>query len=99
MKTLGTIKANNPALHGGKNAADYQRLTTNDNSKIYAIERSKDDKKVFYIANLSKKPIDVKVEGLNGEYRDLMSGATVDIKEGEATEMGSYAYLLLEPVN
>ncbi|KQC31993.1 alpha-amlyase [Nonlabens sp. YIK11] len=96
MEKLGEIKVNNPALHGGKNAADYKRLET-QNENVYAIQRSKDGKKVFYIANLSGNPTKMSVTGMNGSFRDLMSGATVNLNEGEATAMSPYAYMLLEP--
>ncbi len=96
MKKLGELKANNPALHGGKDAADYKRLTT-ENANVYAIERSKDGNSIYYIANLYKSDTKISVNGLNGSYRDLMSGATVELNEGEAMDMGPFAYMLLEP--
>jgi hypothetical protein len=97
MKKLGEIKANNSALNGGKNAADYKRLSTNDDKNIYAVERSKDGNEVFFIANLSKDDLKTKINGLNGEYTDLMTGATVTLDSNKETEMGGYSYLLLEP--
>jgi len=98
MKKLGEIKATNPALHGGINAANYKRLSSNDDKKIFAIERSKDGSQIFFIANLSKEPVKAKISGMSGAYRDLMSGTTVNIKQEKLTDMGSFAYLLLEPV-
>ncbi|BAO54420.1 alpha-amylase family glycosyl hydrolase [Nonlabens marinus] len=99
MKQLGTLKNSNSALHGGKDAAAYKRLITNDDASIYAIERSKNGQRVIFVSNLSNEPIKAKVSGLNGEYRDLMSGATVKFQEGMASDMSAYAYLLLEPIN
>ncbi|SCY42888.1 Alpha amylase, catalytic domain [Nonlabens sp. Hel1_33_55] len=98
MKRLGEIKKNNPALNGGKNAAEYKRLDT-ENPDIYAIERSKDGNKVLYIANLSDKETKTSAMGFKGSYLDLMSGATVNFKDDEATAMGPFAYMLLEPIN
>ena len=98
MKQLGALKNNNPALHGGKGAAAYKRLTTNDDDSIYAVERSKNGQQVIFISNLSNDSLKAKVSGLNGEYRDLMSGATVKFQEGTASDMSAYAYLLLEPI-
>jgi 1,4-alpha-glucan branching enzyme len=96
MKKLGEIKANNPALNGGKNAADYKRLSTNNDQNIYAVKRSKDGHEVLFIANLSKGKLNTKINGLNGEYTDLMTGSTVFLDGNKETEMGSYSYLLLE---
>jgi glycosidase len=98
MEVLGKLKSNSPALHGGKNAAAYQRLETNDDSKIYAIERSKNEETMYYIANFSDASIQAMIEGLKGSYRDVMTGATVNIEDEVGVEMGSHAFLLLEPM-
>ena len=98
MKKLGSIKNNNPALNGGKNAAAYKRIKTNNDSNVYAIERSKMGEKVFYIANLSKNPVELEMTDFNGEYRDLISGETFNFKKGATTTLSGYDYQLLEPV-
>src|SRR5690606_39244742 len=38
---LGDLKNNSTALHGGKNAADYERITTSANEKVLAFKRGK----------------------------------------------------------
>ncbi|WP_194850002.1 alpha-amylase family glycosyl hydrolase [Nonlabens antarcticus] len=98
MKKLGELKKNNPALNGGKNAADYKRLSTNDDKKIYAISRSKNGNEIFFIGNFSKNSIKTNVNGLKGDYLNLMSGTTVTIDGNSPTVLRSYEYLMLEPI-
>lgn len=99
MKRLGEIKKNNPALHGGKNAAAYERLQTSDPKTIYAIKRSKEGKEVIYIANLSNAPVNFKTVGLAGEFEDMMFVSNkITLNDDRSIDLGAYEYLLLEPV-
>ncbi|MCF6279462.1 MAG: alpha-amylase [Flavobacteriaceae bacterium] len=51
---LGKLKNKNPALNGGKQAASYKRIKT-DNKNVLVFERSKNGSTVIFIANLSDK--------------------------------------------
>lgn len=95
MKKLGALKANNPALHGGKNAAAYTRLTTSDDQSIYAIKREKNGEIVYYVANLSDNRQSTKVEGMTGKLSDAMRGGTVDFKENDRIDLPPYGYRIL----
>lgn len=72
LEKLGKLKNENPALNGGKNAASYQRIAT-QNTHVLAFERTKDGNSVVFVANLSKEPQKV-VEAISGEYLDYFSG-------------------------
>lgn len=97
MKRLGEIKKNNPALHGGKNAADYLRLKTNDDSKIYAIERSKDGSRIIYIANLSGEIMPIEIKGVDGKFLDLITDGKFEFLRDQQFELAPYGYVLMEP--
>jgi alpha-amylase len=98
MKKLGELKNNNPALHGGKNAASYRRLKTSQDESIYAIERKKDGHTVYFMANFSEKPIDFQVDGLQGTLRDATREGTKTARLGESYTLNSYGYRILELV-
>ncbi|MFT5926399.1 MAG: alpha-amylase [Rubritalea sp.] len=92
MKKLGALKVNNIALNGGKNAASYSRLKTNDDSKIYAIKREKDGVVVFYVANLSDEKQTAKVQGLKGRITDALRGGSVDFTEMNMLDLPPFGY-------
>ena len=71
LKKLGELKNDNPALHGGKNASDYNRLTTSADEKILAFERSANGEKLVYIANMSDKPTEFTID-LEGEFKPYL---------------------------
>jgi alpha-amylase len=92
MKKLGALKVNNIALNGGKKAASYSRLKTNDDSKIYAIKREKDGVVVFYVANLSDEKQTAKVQGLKGRITDALRGGSVDFTEMNMLDLPPFGY-------
>lgn len=95
LKKLGELKASNPALNGGKQAASYTRLSTNDNNNIYAIKREKEGETVYYVANFSKNKQSVKVQGMTGNLSDGLRGGSVNFKDDSRLDLPSYGYRIL----
>ena len=91
---LGQLKNENPALNGGKNAASYKRIATNNDTKILAFEREKDGKKVVYIANLSNQTIETKIQ-LKGDFTDYMSGYSLQFRSDSPIGLKAWQYLIL----
>ncbi|WP_223032736.1 alpha-amylase family glycosyl hydrolase [Hanstruepera marina] len=91
LEKLGELKNSNPALHGGKNAADYERINSG-NENILAFKRSKEGKEVIYVGNFSneKQEINLSQEGI---YTDYMNNSQVD--GNSVMELGPWAYKLL----
>lgn len=54
---LGNLKNNSTALHGGKDAADYERITTSADKKVLAFKRGKHGEEVIFVANMTKAPV------------------------------------------
>jgi len=54
LEKLGSLKNNNTALNGGKNAANYSVLNTN-NENVLAFNRNKNEASIYFIGNLSNK--------------------------------------------
>ncbi|MFC4738763.1 alpha-amylase family glycosyl hydrolase [Flavobacterium ponti] len=91
---LGTLKSTNIALNGGKNKASYKRIKTSDDKNVLVFERTKDGKKVIYMANLSSKPVDVSVP-LNGSYKDAISAETIGLNEKQIYPLKPWQYYIL----
>lgn len=96
MEKLGALKANNPALHGGKKAASYGRINTSEDSKIYAIERQKDDHKVIYVANFSDKFVEFKAPTIVGKMTDAVRGSESNIPVDYNFTFPPYGYRVWE---
>lgn len=94
LEKMGILKTTNKALHGGKKAATYLRINTNDNSKLFAFERYNDGDKVVYIGNLSHQAIDAYVQA-TGKYRDYMSGAAIELRPDKGIHLEPWQYLIL----
>ncbi|GHA29534.1 alpha-amlyase [Salinimicrobium marinum] len=91
LEKLGTLKKESPALHGGKNAADYNRLETSADKKILAFERSKDGAQVIYIANMSDEEQDFTIN-LEGDFTDYMNGDTTTLAPGAKLNFQPWEY-------
>lgn len=91
---LGRLKNENPALNGGKNAASYKRLATSDDVHILAFERERNGKKVLFVANLSKAPVEFTMDA-EGSYIDYMSGKNLKLIKGQKQAFKPWQYLVL----
>lgn len=90
---LGKIKNEIDALHGGKNKATYKRIPAS-NENVLAFERTKNCKKVIYLANLSAKPVSVSVP-MTGQYKDLMNEKMIDLNTKQVISMLPWQYYIL----
>src|SRR5690606_2944444 len=75
---LGDLKNNSTALHGGKNAADYERITTSANEKVLAFKRGKHGEEVIFVANMTKAPVKFTMD-VTGNYEDYFGSETIPI--------------------
>jgi glycosidase len=90
---LGKIKNEIDALHGGKNKANYKRLSAS-NENVLAFERTKNGKKVIYLANLSAKPVSVSMP-ITGQYKDVMNEKMMDLNTTQVLSMVPWQYFIL----
>ncbi len=91
---LGKLKNENPALNGSKNAASYKRMATSDDVHILAFERERNGKKVLFVANLSKAPVEFTMDA-EGTYIDYMSGKNLKLINGQKQAFKPWQYLVL----
>jgi glycosidase len=73
LQKLGQLKNTNPALHGGKNAASYNRLDSEDDVLIF--ERSKGNDTLIFIGNFSNKSKLVPIP--KGVFEDGLSSVRI----------------------
>lgn len=94
MVKLGELKQQSAALHGGKNAAAYNRIKTSANDKVLAFERQKEGESLYYIANMTASPIGFTLP-LAGSYEDYMKGVQLEIKEDQQIKFAPWEYKIL----
>mgnify|MGYP005834399927 CR=1 FL=1 len=87
------LKTDNVALNGGKSAADYKRLSS-ENKDVLVFERNKKGTKVTFIANLTDKEQKTTVTIL-GNFTDYMNNTKVEFKEGETITLKPWEYKIL----
>lgn len=91
---LNKLKAEHPALNGGKHAAAYERLHTSDDTQVLAFKRSKGADEIYYIANLTKQSGKYTLP-LDGTFTHYMTGKKVTITSKDATQLGAWEYMIL----
>jgi 1,4-alpha-glucan branching enzyme len=98
MERLALVKNKNPALHGGKNAAAYNRLKTTNDAAVYAFERINEGRRVVYMVNTTKEPVEFQIPTVSGKLIELTRGGEVTTKEGTSFKFPPYGYRLFEVV-
>ena len=94
MEKLGSLKNENKALHGAKNAASYQEIETSDEEKVLAFKREKDGAELIYIANMSDENANFSIE-INGNFEDYLSGETIEISEDKNMDLEPWQFFIL----
>ncbi|KAA1248119.1 alpha-amylase family glycosyl hydrolase [Aquimarina sp. RZ0] len=91
---LGKLKNENPALHGGKNAAAYTRIKTSQDEKIVAFLREKEGNKILFVANMTKESVKFTAE-YEGKFRDYLSGEYIKGLRDQECILDPWQYLIL----
>ncbi|HET8837941.1 MAG TPA: alpha-amylase family glycosyl hydrolase [Flavobacteriaceae bacterium] len=94
LAKLGELKNENVALHGGKNAAKYERLKTSVDEKILAFKRSKNGEELIYIANMTNEPVKFSVQA-TGEYSNYMQNGTITLNPEKELNFAAWEYMIL----
>ena len=70
------------------------KIKTNNDNKIFAFYRDKDESRVVVLLNLSKKSVAVKPlpENLNGEYTDYFAGIKTVIPLNDSLRLEPWGY-------
>lgn len=92
--TLSDLKRDNQALWNGLAGGPIKRVNTNDDLKVFAFTREKENDKVFVVLNLSEESrvVEFTSEGFEGSYTELFSGDQVLLDNNSALEMNAWGY-------
>lgn len=97
LEKLGQLKANQTALDGGKEAADYMRLKTSNDEHILAFKRQKNNQELVFIANMSDQPQEFSVN-LEGKFTNAMTTKEIVQKNENMHSFKPWEYkILLKP--
>ncbi len=90
------LRTSHPALRHGVEGGSFVTLKTNQKN-VYAYRRVKDASEVLTILNFSKKPVSVMLKDseTSGTYKDLFTGADVEVAQGKAMKLDAWGYLVL----
>ncbi|QEE48367.1 alpha-amlyase [Flavobacterium alkalisoli] len=91
---LGELKNSNEALNGGKQPADYNRITTSMDKNILAFAREKDGEKVVFVGNLTKEPQSFTLP-VEGNFTNYVTGEKVQLAPGQEQKFGPWEYWVL----
>ncbi|WP_452225100.1 alpha-amylase family glycosyl hydrolase [Lacinutrix chionoecetis] len=91
LETLATLKQNNSALNGGKNAAEYKAIDAGKN--VIAFSRTNDNEQVLFIANPSDKNLKFKIPE-TGTYKEYVTNETIE-STGEDVNLGANEFKIL----
>lgn len=91
---LGKLKNENSALNGGKKASKYTRISTSNDAKILAFERSNDKAKVIYLANLTNAS-QLATAKIEGNYVNYMTGEKVTFVKDQKIDLKPWQYYIL----
>lgn len=94
MEKLGSLKNDSPALNGGREAAEYTRLTTSQDEKILAFSRTKENEEVVFIANLSDEPVEFSLD-LKGDYKAYMTSDELNLSQDQELILEPWEYKIL----
>ena len=96
LTKLGDLKNNHLAFHGGKIAASYERLTT-ENENVVAFKRSKEVAEVYFIGNLSNQ-VQSFILDVEGTYEDLLLNKSLILNQ-KKIQLAPWQYYLLNKVS
>jgi len=92
LEKLGQLKNSNPALNGGKHAASYERIPTN-NDHILMFKRQKEGSMVTFIGNFFDEEQTLENE-IEGSPQDYIAGKPLEI-EGDHLILKPWEYKIL----
>ena len=94
--TLVHLRTSHPALRHGTEGGSYETLSTG-NKKVIAYKRVKEGSEILVILNMSDKPVVAQLRdgAISGRYRDIFTGADVEIARRQKMKMEPWGYMVL----
>ena len=97
-QTLNKLKHSNEALLNPPYGGTFEKVKNTEPAKVLSFMRVKGDTKVLVILNLSATSVSVAVKGdiVNGEYKDVFTGAETKVIKKEPMNLEAWGYKVLE---
>lgn len=91
------LRKTNTALWNGSAGAVPKRISTTENSKVYAFTRVKGEDQIVVLLNLSDGPIDfkLKADDADGKFNDLFTSVKVNVSEEVTFSLAAWDYKVL----
>jgi len=97
LATLGTLKNNNTALHGGKEKASLIKIDVS-HPAVMSFGREKEAEQLVFIGNFSSKTVKTTYP-YSGTFTDVVNGKEVLINSNDAFALEPWEFYILKPVN
>jgi glycosidase len=96
-KNLISLKKQYKAIWNGDSGGPMVKIRTNNDNKIFAFYREKDESRVIVLLNLSKKSVAVKLlpADLNGEYTDYFDRIKATLPLTDSLRLEPWGYKVL----
>ena len=94
LEKLGQLKNSNVALNGSKDAASYADVKTSADDKVLAFKREKDGVVLYYVANMTDKPVKFTAE-MDGEFTNYIDDSNLSVAKDQKLEFGPWEYKIL----
>jgi glycosidase len=93
-KALFDLKKSNAALFNGSYGGSWERITTGEDKKVFALLRKKDNNAVVSIVNLNYEPVQITLQGSTfaGDFTELYSGEKVALSADQTMELPAWGY-------
>ncbi len=97
-KRLLTLHATHPALNGDDTKAPVQRISAPGAENVLAYLRSKGDRKVLVLLNLSANPAQFQIPAgtVTGAFTDVFGGNQVNFVQSQSLELKPWQYKVFE---
>lgn len=96
-RDLISLKKQNQALWNGDFGAPMVKIATNNDNRVFAYYREKNDNRVIVFLNLSKKSVAVKpvLENLSGDYSEYFTGNKTALPFADSLRIEPWGFRIL----
>ena len=97
-RELISLKHRNQSLWNGRYGGTLTRITSTNNSSVYAFIRENGDDRIFVVLNLTGEPAVITLKGklYRGNYREIFSGSDISFRKDESVALQPWDFRVYE---
>ncbi len=97
-QTLTNLRHHNQAVWSGLDGGALVNIETNAPDKVFAYKREKNGDKVVVILNLSKDPLEVRLQGsgYEGDYNNIFANNMTTLTRNMTLKLPAWGYVVFE---